>query len=86
MSEPKTTRELKVEIAALKGENVRLRKARAEDRQFAEDRVELAVALAKDVDTADLEHQIVQLQKLLAEEDSVIDRVCIYIMKRNTEE
>jgi len=77
-------KELRHEIVGLKADNIRLRKLRAEDRQHAEDRVELAVALAKDVDTADLEHQIAALQKMLAESDQVVSRVCFYIMKRET--
>lgn len=73
---------LRIELRDLKAENVRLRRLRAEDRQFADDRVELAVAVAKSVDQASLEAQIVELQKTIAREAAVIDRVVVYLRKR----
>lgn len=80
---PKSERELKIELVDLRAENVRLRKLRAEDKQFAEDRLELAVAMAKDIDVEDLETRIMDLQKTVEEEGAVIDRICVYLRKRN---
>ena len=81
---PKSERELKIELVDLRAENVRLRKLRAEDRQFAEKRLELAVAVAQNVDVADLEQRVMDLQKKLEEEGALVDRIVIYLRKKNT--
>jgi len=80
---PKSESELRIELVDLRAENVRLRKLRAEDRKFAEERLELAVAVAQNVDVADLEQRIMDLQKTLEEEGALVDRIVIYLRKRN---
>jgi len=80
---PKSERELRIEIVDLRAENVRLRKLRTEDRKFSDHRLELAVAMAKDVNVEDLEMQIMNLQKTIEEEGACIDRLVVYLRKRN---
>lgn len=81
----KSERDLRIEIVDLRAENVRLRKLRAEDHKYAEDRLELAVAIATSVDVEDLEERIMNLQKTIEEEGAVIDRICVYLRKRGSD-
>jgi hypothetical protein len=74
--------ELRVELTQVRAENMRLRLRAVEERQFAEERLELAVGLAKDVDTVALEAQIRELQRTIEENDAVIDRICVFLRRR----
>ena len=86
----KIERVLRATIIELKAENIRLRKLRAEDREFAEKR--LGLEIKKAVDGADkscevlsLEQQIIELQATIEEEGAMIDNICVYLRKRNSE-
>ena len=75
--------QLRVEITALKAENLILRGRSVEDAHDAEERLELAVHLAKGTDVEALEQQIAELRRLLVAEDAMVDRVCVFIRRRN---
>ena len=75
-----------IEIRGLRAENVRLRKLRAEDRKFSDqraERLELAIAVAEGGDSEHVEERIRELQKTIAEDGAVIDRIMIFLRKRD---
>jgi BMFP domain-containing protein YqiC len=75
--------EQRIEIAGLKAKVLRLEARAVEDARHAEKRLEMEIHLATHKDVAELEEHIAELQARLAEDDAVVDRICVYLRRRD---